>query len=332
MRVYKKLGLLAVISILGMMLSFSTAAADATTIWDHFPTAGEVLPDNALEEARESRGGFILVPTLQSRPLFFGHPAYDEDKNELVCPGTMYDPATKIGMSVVHLDGDNLDVNGCLVGLPPYQVSIKDGSFDGGGFNNPGYEEVHTNIVDMVLRDSLGNTVTAGIAQGGVLCPGEVQSNAGTGLPGQSFFELYAEVELVELIAGRWGFKNMLFYNAGKPIRLYNDFVDSLPPHVVYVHKASTAIPMDFSNDNPPFWNQGDRVGYLTLAGHGMGYGKEDKNAFWDELNVPENIMPLPYREIPTTTNWGIIILCALLFASLVWIVWRKKRSVTAGV
>ena len=36
--------------------------------------------------------------------------------------------------------------------------------------------------------------------------------------------------------------------------------------------------------------------------------------------------------EIPTLTEWGIIIFCVLLFGWMAWVIVRRRRRVTIGV
>jgi CHASE2 domain-containing sensor protein len=40
----------------------------------------------------------------------------------------------------------------------------------------------------------------------------------------------------------------------------------------------------------------------------------------------------LDERPIPTLTEWGMIIFCALLFGWMAWVIVRRRRRVTIGV
>lgn len=328
MKALGKIGQFAVLPVIVILIMFSGVAAQ----WDHFPTAAEIAPDEALEETQQSLGGFIVRVIMQRRYLFVGYPGYNQQTGQLRSPPTMYDPDTRIGMSYMHYDDDAEDAS-CKVGLGANQVLIGDGSFVNlpGGYDNDGFEEVHTNIIDMELVDSDGSgaVVRAGIAQGGTLCPGEVQSNFGTGLPGQSFFDVDVIVTLPD-IYGAWNNTDMIFYNQ-YPMFLQNDQVDSLPPIVLYIHQASQAVPVFFLDDNLPFWGRGDLLGHIELAGHGMGYGPDKSTAFWDELDQPENYMPVP-PVIPTLSEWGLLVLLALLLGAGIWVTVRRRRRLTVGM
>jgi len=43
-------------------------------------------------------------------------------------------------------------------------------------------------------------------------------------------------------------------------------------------------------------------------------------------------VYPATVVPIPTLTEWGLIIFCALLFGWMAWMVVRRKRTVTAGI
>ena len=103
---------------------------------------------------------------------------------------------------------------------------------------------------------------------------GEVESYSGAGglpandFPAQSFFDVFVDVDLPA--GGTFpGATNM--YNS-LPLMVQNTNVTSFPPQVVYIHGMSTAVPVYFSNNNPPRWTNGQIFGLLTLAGHGV-YG-----------------------------------------------------------
>jgi hypothetical protein len=54
------------------------------------------------------------------------------------------------------------------------------------------------------------------------------------------------------------------------PLLITNLSVSNLPPGVVYIHGETTAVPLLFAYNNPPFWNAGDTLGWIALAGHGV--------------------------------------------------------------
>lgn len=332
MKVFRKLGLFVVLPAIAIMMMFSVATADPTTIWGHFPTAADVAPDNALEETRTSLGGFIIKVAMPHKDLFTGWPNYDPAVRKLKSPLVMHDPATLIGMSVRHYDAD-IDDAGCPVGLGGNQVMIGDGSFVNlpGGYHNAGAEEVHTNIISMDLTDGNGNFVRAGMAFGLGTNPGEVQSKSGVGLPGKSFFDISVVVTLADQQVN-WGGGDMLLRNDW-PLFLRNDDVDSLPPYVVYVHESSIPVPIYFLEDNPPHWNKDDFLGSLILAGHGMGFGPDKNALFWEILDQPGNyIVAHDAPKVPALNEWGLLLLLALLLGTGIWVAVRRRRRLKAGI
>ena len=55
------------------------------------------------------------------------------------------------------------------------------------------------------------------------------------------------------------------------PLVIINTNVTKLPPDAVYIHGlTTTAVPLYFLNNNPPYWTNGALFGYITLAGHGV--------------------------------------------------------------
>lgn len=325
MKVLRKLGLFAIIPAIVILMMFSGAAAQPP--WDHFPTATDADTNDALEETRPSLGGFKLYVMPIQRHLFTNMIGYDSGSGRLTSPTVMSDDSTMIGMSVVHLDDDTDDAD-CPVGVGANRVIIGDGSFISvpGGYDNDGYEEVHTNVIDMELTDGFGNFVRAGMAQGLGISPGEVQSNAGAGLPGKSFFDVKVEVELQDQ-QNNWGGGAMFFYNQ-KPMFVEADPVNSLPPKVVYIHQGSYATAVYFKQDNLPYWSADKLLGYMELAGHGMGFDSTEAEVFWGILDQPEHYREIPV--IPTLSEWGIIIFL-LVVLSLITVVVTRRRMAMAG-
>jgi len=54
------------------------------------------------------------------------------------------------------------------------------------------------------------------------------------------------------------------------PLVIEDTNVTELPPHVVYIHGQTPAVPVHFKYNNLPYWQAGDLFGYITLAGHGV--------------------------------------------------------------
>lgn len=105
---------------------------------------------------------------------------------------------------------------------------------------------------------------------------GIVQQTAlGNDFPAQSFFDVFVEVTLppVPYTASDTSFPAggaVLYNDASDPLLIENLSLTNLPPTATYVHGQSTAVPIRFRDNNPPYWAAGDVLGYLTLAGHGV--------------------------------------------------------------
>jgi hypothetical protein len=223
------------------------------------------------------------------------------DPNRLTSP-VLFDQQTMIGRSNPHIDGSAPDIAGTQVGVGGLATIVKDGDFtllpptEG----PPGIDEVHTAVADMEMQDfcGIGISVRAGHALGLPLCPGEVESKLGGGFLGESFFDVFVEINIPT------PFGPAILRNVDEPLLIVNDSVDSLPPTVVYIHENSNAVPVRFFNDNPPHWNAGDLLGYMVLAGHGYSYSlggaRDAQEGLVDFLNymnlylVTEGETPLP--------------------------------------
>jgi hypothetical protein len=183
----------------------------------------------------------------------------------------LFDPATKIGRSAIHRDGDPSDIAGVPVGSAGTIVS--DGSFSRvpPGFQGPaGTAEVHTEIrsLNMTMIGGGPVAVRAGIyAPGRPVSPGEIEAVPGiTGLfPAESFFNVFVEVDMPFLGT---------LYNSD-PLMVENSGITCFPPQVVYIHRHTGPVPILFKLDDTQFpkrWLAGQRFGWLVLAGHGMNF------------------------------------------------------------
>lgn len=168
-------------------------------------------------------------------------------------------------------------------------------------------EEVHTEVRNLNMTSiSLshphcagipGTAVRAGIAASGQpISPGEVESThaSGAGFPGESFFNVFVEVDLPML----GGFSGGTLYNTD-PLLVINDNLTAFPPQVVYVHDNTNAVPILMLADDPSGmnrWLAGDVFGWLVLAGHGIDFDcnkPDDVERFQAIISdLPE--MPLP--------------------------------------
>ena len=93
--------------------------------------------------------------------------------------------------------------------------------------------------------------------------------------PAQSFFDIFVEVDLPQVpgtVAGTvFPAAGAVLYNdASDPLLIENLSLTNLPPEATYVHGQTTAVPIRFRDNNPPFWSADQVLGYLTLAGHGV--------------------------------------------------------------
>lgn len=109
-----------------------------------------------------------------------------------------------------------------------------------------------------------------------VTSPGKVQSRSGPSndptrdFPATSFFNVYVKVDLPPNFCGP-GSPGITLYNQD-PLKVVNKMLDKFPPRVVYLHDASSIVPILFLADGPS-WKKGDVLGYFLLAGHGVGFG-----------------------------------------------------------
>jgi len=114
------------------------------------------------------------------------------------------------------------------------------------------------------------------------ISPGEVQSQAGPNappekfFPASSFFNVFVRVDMPACKAFAKAFPAVTLYNA-MPLVVKNYQVNNFPPKVVYLHDATSIVPILFSAPdpdptfNPPRWDKDDILGYFLLVGHGVG-------------------------------------------------------------
>ena len=93
--------------------------------------------------------------------------------------------------------------------------------------------------------------------------------------PAQSFFDIYVKVTLPP-VPGTVAYFDfpiggaVLYNDFNNPLLIQNLSLTNLPPEATYVHGQTTAVPIRFRDNNPPYWAANDVLGYLTLAGHGV--------------------------------------------------------------
>lgn len=241
-----------------------------------------------------SMGKFRILVAPEFRSLMTGYPGWD-GTSRLDSP-TLFDPATVIGRSAPHVDGDATDTGGAVVGTAGTVIS--DGSFSlvPSGIEGPaGSREIHTEIVTLNLT-GFGAAVRAGsAAPAQPISPGEVESLDPTGnpvndFPSESFFNVFVEIDLP---AGA-GFPGGTLYNPS-PLVVISNKVERLPPQVVYIHGNTSAVPILFRSTNAGFWLADDLFGHLVLAGHGSNF--ESTQTFeqvFAEIEQTQGELPLP--------------------------------------
>jgi hypothetical protein len=288
-----------------MLVLMALAAIPA---YGQFPAKGDDLTT--------SLGSFKIQINPQFQPMFNGCPGYSATTNILQSP-TMYDPATLVGRSDVILDGDANDTAGVPVGsantvvaenmlFPPpgYPCQGVTGCTSGAGTR-----EVHTEVRSLKMTSG-PVAVRAGLWYNDPtkqtpptrVSPGEVESQSGPGgapakdFPASSFFDIFVRVD----VPACGTFPGATLYNSS-PLLVKNYKLTQFPPRVVYLHDASTVVPILFLTANPGRWNADDILGYFVLAGHGVGFtnSQADINEFNNFMNCQTVSSPPP----PTGTT-----------------------------
>lgn len=127
--------------------------------------------------------------------------------------------------------------------------------------------------------------------------------------PAQSFFDIFVEVDLPQ-VPGNASMTDfpavgaILYNDASSPLVIVNSNVTSLPPTVVYIHGQSTAVPLKFMFNNPPYWAANDIIGYLTLAGHGVFPPGGSNDCAQATVVLDRTLGPLGSSVPPPPTPW----------------------------
>ena len=216
-------------------------------------------------QVRPSSGSIVVgTPALYPSPAYANVQAYSDFA--LIPPPFTSTPAgydeifTQIKqMSLVGY----VDTNGSSCSDPRVPSTHKDPTGQGGGPQ----VTVKAGPGGMGIGSSLPmNRRSIGI----------VQQTTGAGdFPAQSFFDVFVEVNLprVPFTMSDTDFPAtgaVLYNDASNPLLIENLSITNLPPEATYVHGQSTAVPIRFRDNHPPYWIAGDVLGYLTLAGHGV--------------------------------------------------------------
>jgi hypothetical protein len=254
------------------------------------------------DDMTSSLGSFKIQVANQFASLFNGCPGYDVPSRIFTSP-TLYDPATIIGRSNVTLD-DSPFRKGSVAAGSTRTVVPEDTLLQPPGYpcfgdsvtcaSGPGTRVVHTEIHSLMmtaLPPAPPVTVRAGTHYDDSpyqtdppfrASVGLVQSKSGPSnnptkdFPASSFFDVYAKVDF-PACGGFPGGTTITLYNS-MPLTVTNNQLIQFPPKVVYLHDASTIVPILFEFDGPPsgpgqlLWHKNDKLGCFVLAGHGVGF------------------------------------------------------------
>src|SRR5207247_167827 len=66
--------------------------------------------------------------------------------------------------------------------------------------------------------------------------------------------------------------------------------------------------------------------GPLVGSPIGVGVGTSDKGITTDSQVAPANMLQAPQVAVPTLSEWGVILLVALMLLTGFWMLWRRSR------
>jgi hypothetical protein len=284
--------------------AFALAATPA------YPQTGGPFPPIG-DDVTTSLGSFRIRIADRFASLFNGCPGYNSTTKILQSP-TLFDPATVIGRSNVTIDDSPFRLGSVPAGsarvVIPEDTLIPPPGF---GFG-PGTREVHTEVHALkmtagpvMVRAGIWYNDPANPSMPVRVSPGEVESKSGPSFdpsrdfPASSFFDVYVHVDLPPC----GSFPGGTLYNL-IPLTVKNDNVDHFPPRVVYLHDASSIVPILFVFPNGTLWLRDDILGYFLLAGHGVGFGNSpaDQQEFNNFMNGQSNIQ-CPISCGPVASN-----------------------------
>jgi hypothetical protein len=135
-----------------------------------------------------------------------------------------------------------------------------------------------------MVRAGYNNTFNGGAPFDPVYTPhslGMIDSESSSGnpvddFPAYSFFEIFPEITLppvnLTLSVGIIPISGAVLTTVGVPLIIESELLGpTLPPVVTYYHQTTDfGVDLYFRDNNGPYWSAGDRLGTLTLAGHGV--------------------------------------------------------------
>lgn len=268
----------------------------------------QTFPSQPKIEPTQSLGVFRIQVVHKFAGRFQGCPGYDAGTRKFTSP-VLYDPATEISLSAALVEKDlpgvreNPQTSDQLT-LPSHFADPPD--------NN---REVHTEITTLKMTGN-GFTVRAGrwynnAAQQSPPAEhwrsrGEIFSDAKPGqignpqhdFPARSFFNVFVNIDVPHcggLPAGTTTLYNKL------PLIVSSDGLQGLPPNVIYEHDTSSAVPIYIREVVPLLgrgWrHQDELVGYLLLAGHGV--GQNGSNSPQNQQKLKDQVLGRPEAQPP---------------------------------
>jgi len=277
-----------------------------------------IIPSAGVDKTRSlGRFGIRLTKDMGQKLLSINTCPFGDPKCFIRSP-VLLDLNTRIGRSAPHKDADPTDTGGanvCKQGTNNscsqfFAAKVKDSDFS---FvpNNPfiegpaGTREIHTQIVGFNMNHWSGqkncdNKSSANAVRAGGTIPrsiGEVEvKNGVTGeFPAESFFDIFVEVDL------DWNLdntKDITLINKS-PLVIQNGNLMKLPPNVIYNHGGSDNAPAVYNKDT------GEPFGWVTLAGHGIGYDCTKVKEFVkvvDQMKEQTNLEPLIVLSVSLDT------------------------------
>jgi len=223
-------------------------------------------------------------------------------KERTIISPLLSESKTRIGRSEPHLDNSNADLIGtlvCKVGIVDecedyFSNMISDSDFQNNigdprlysfpadsngntGDGPEGTQEIHTQMLSLNMKNG-ANAVRAGSTLSterfDLRSLGEVQSlnppESEGGFPAESFFQLYAEMDLDVNKDGQIDLT--LFNKSGNPLLVHGTGLMKFPPKLIYTHTPTvwaTPVHLQIQEGKEEYKYN---VAVVRMAGHGINY------------------------------------------------------------